>query len=124
MVVVLGGEHTEVLRASGWSNYKVKQFLYDNAIRSIADLKRAGLVSERKEGRWVFHRLVDEDAPFLSSVWQTVSRDPRVQADAKLLRQIRKVDIAELCRVDLDLGRLGIRRSDADGSAEARKGTG
>ena len=26
----------------------------------LADLKRAGLVSKRKEGRWVFYRLADE----------------------------------------------------------------
>jgi len=42
MVVVLGGEHTEVLRNSGWSKKEVKQFLYEQATRSIADLKRAG----------------------------------------------------------------------------------
>ena len=77
----------------------------------------------RDEPRFNFYRLVDEESPVLTSVWKTVSRDARVQADAKLLRQIRKVDIAELCRVDLDLGRLGIRRPDADGDAEARKGT-
>jgi arsenate reductase/ArsR family transcriptional regulator len=89
----------------------------------LADLKRAGLVSERKEGRWVFHQLVDEEAPILTSVWQAIARDARVQADAKLLRQIRKVDLAELCRVDLDLRRLGIRRPEAAESGEARKGT-
>ena len=79
----------------------------------LADLKRAGLVSERKEGRWVFYRLVDEESPILASAWEAVTRDARVQADAKLLKQIRKVDIAELCRVDLDVGRLGIQRPDA-----------
>jgi DNA-binding transcriptional ArsR family regulator len=89
----------------------------------LSDLKRAGLVSERKEGRWVFYRLVDVESPVLTSVWKTVSRDARVQADARLLRQIRKVDIAELCRVDLDLGRLGIRRPAVEGDTEARKGT-
>ena len=78
----------------------------------LADLKRAGLVSERKDGRWVFHRLVDEEPAVLAAVWETVSKDPRVRADAKLLRQIRKVDIAELCRADLDLERLGIRRTE------------
>ena len=41
-VVVLAGEHTETLRESGWSKAQVKQFLYDNARRTIADLKRAG----------------------------------------------------------------------------------
>jgi DNA-binding transcriptional ArsR family regulator len=89
----------------------------------LAELKRAGLVSERKEGRWVFHRLTDEEAPVLTSVWKTVSKDARVQADARLLRQIRKVDIAELCRVDLDLGRLGIRRPDAGEAAADGKRT-
>ena len=28
----------------------------------LADLKRAGLVTERKDGRWVFYRLTDEDS--------------------------------------------------------------
>jgi DNA-binding transcriptional ArsR family regulator len=78
----------------------------------LADLKRAGLVNERKDGRWVFYRLTDEEPPVLASVWETVSRDRQVQADARLLRQIRKVDIEELCRVDLDLSRLGIRRAE------------
>lgn len=85
----------------------------------LAALKRAGLVSERKAGRWVFYRLTDEKPPVLASVWETVTKDTQVHADARLLRQIRKVDIAELCRVDLDLSRLGIRRPPATG-----KGTG
>ncbi len=89
----------------------------------LAELKRAGLVSERKDGRWVFYRLVDEEPRVLASVWDTVSKDARVQADAVLLREIRKVDIAELCRVDLDLGRFGIRRPDADGSPAGKRET-
>ena len=89
----------------------------------LSDLKRAGLVTERKEGRWVFYRLVDEEPPMLASVWTTVARDERVQADAKLLRQIRKVDIAELRRVDLDLSALGFRRSESEGTSRAGKRT-
>ena len=76
----------------------------------LADLKRAGLLNERKDGRWVFYRLVDREPAVLASVWETVSNDERIRDDARLLRQIRKVDIAELCRVDLDLSRLGIQR--------------
>lgn len=89
----------------------------------LADLKRAGLVMERKEGRWVFHRLADEPPVVLASVWGTVSKDAQVQADARLLRQIRKVDIAELCRVDLDLDRLGIRRPEPGRAQPVRKET-
>ena len=89
----------------------------------LSDLKRAGLISERKDGRWVFYRLVDPEPPVLASVWETVSKDAQVQADAKLLRQIRKVDIAELCRVDLDLKRLGIRRPEPGRAAAGRRTT-
>ena len=77
---------------------------------------------ERKDGRWVFYRLTDDELPVLASVWETVSKDAQVQADAKLLRQIRKVDIAELCRVDLDLNRLGIRRPEPGRAPAAGKG--
>lgn len=76
----------------------------------LADLRRAGLVNERKYGRWVFYRLAEQEPPVLAPVWEAVSKDPQVQADAKLLRQICEVDIAALCRVDRDLSRLGIRR--------------
>ena len=76
----------------------------------LADLKRAGLVSERKDGRWVFYRLTEREPPMMAPVWDAVSKDAHVQADATLLRRIRQVDLAKLCRVDRDLGRLGIRR--------------
>ena len=89
----------------------------------LADLKRVGLVQERKDGRWVFYRLVEKEPPLLASVWTTVARDPRVRADEQLLREIRKVDIAELCRVDRDLSRVGIRRPLTGMGGEARKGT-
>lgn len=78
----------------------------------LADLKRAGLVGERKDGRWVFHRLERGDAAtaLLEPVWKAIARDPQVAADARLLRELRRVDVEELCRVELDLKRLGIKR--------------
>ena len=81
----------------------------------LADLKRAGLVSERKAGRWVFHRLEDGEAAqaLLAPVWKAIRRDPQVEADTRLLRELRRVDVEELCRVDLDLKRLGIKRPPA-----------
>jgi DNA-binding transcriptional ArsR family regulator len=78
----------------------------------LADLKRAGLVGERKDGRWVFHRLDEGEAAaaLLDPVWRAIGADAQVQADARLLRDLRRVSVEELCRVDLDLKRLGIRR--------------
>ena len=40
--VVLSGEHAELLRASGWSKQKIREFIVANTGRSIAALKRAG----------------------------------------------------------------------------------
>ncbi|HXK11823.1 MAG TPA: metalloregulator ArsR/SmtB family transcription factor [Vicinamibacteria bacterium] len=78
----------------------------------LTDLKRAGLVQDRKDGRWVFHRL-SSDRPAVSHlepVWRSIAGDPQIGEDARVLRELRRVSVEELCRVDLDLQRLGIRR--------------
>jgi len=41
-LVVFAGEHTDLLRASGWSKQDVRAFLVEHARRTVADLKRAG----------------------------------------------------------------------------------
>ncbi len=78
----------------------------------LTDLKRAGLVLDRKDGRWVLHRLSQEPpaASHLDPVWKSVAGDPQIEEDARVLRELRRVPVEELCRVDLDLKRLGIRR--------------
>ena len=40
-LIVLAGEHAEILRASGWSRKQMQQFLIEHARRRVADLKRA-----------------------------------------------------------------------------------
>jgi hypothetical protein len=40
--VIFGGEHTELLRRSGWSKRKVQEFVVEHSGRTIAELKRAG----------------------------------------------------------------------------------
>jgi DNA-binding transcriptional ArsR family regulator len=78
----------------------------------LSDLKSAGLLVERKEGRWVSYAWnTDPEARRVrAEVQRRLSEDPQVAADARLLQQLRKVGVEELCRVDLDLARLGIRR--------------
>ena len=44
-LVVLAGEHTEILRQSGWSRRDVQGFLIEHARQRVADLKRAGRLS-------------------------------------------------------------------------------
>ena len=42
--VVLGGEHAELLRASGWGKNQIRDFVVQHTGRSLADLKRAGRI--------------------------------------------------------------------------------
>ncbi|MNC87822.1 hypothetical protein D3C83_35820 [compost metagenome] len=42
--IVLGGEHAERLRASGWSKPRIREFVVAHTGRSIADLKRTGRI--------------------------------------------------------------------------------
>jgi DNA-binding transcriptional ArsR family regulator len=88
----------------------------------LNDLKRAGLVEERKDGRWVFHRLAEDDAAVahLGPVWKSIARDPQIDADTRVLRDLRRVPVEELCRVDLDLGRLGIKRPAATAASRGQ----
>jgi len=78
----------------------------------LADLKRPGLFVESKRGRFVSYRWSGERAAAaqLADVAARIARDPQVVADAKLVRSVRRVDVEELCRVELDLSRVGIRR--------------
>ncbi len=70
----------------------------------LAELRNAGLVADRKEGRWVEYRLAD--AAILESIWTALEEDPDAKADAVLVKELRRVSVDELCSVDLDLDRL------------------
>jgi ArsR family transcriptional regulator len=78
----------------------------------LAELKQAGLVTERKDGRWVHYAPQDspEARAILSASGGKLAGDPVMAADAHVLAQLRRISLAELCRVHLDLRRLGITR--------------
>jgi hypothetical protein len=42
--VVFGGEHAEILRASGWNKQRMREFIVAHSGRTVADLKRAGRI--------------------------------------------------------------------------------
>ena len=71
----------------------------------LAELRRAQLIAERKEGRWVHYRLADSELARHTTVelWQRVKRDPQIKDDAAVVKQIRSVTVEELCRADLDI---------------------
>ena len=77
----------------------------------LTELRRAGVVVERKEGRWViFRHAEDEQAQALiASALASLAGDARIEADARIVKRLRHVPLQELCRVDLDLARVGIK---------------
>jgi DNA-binding transcriptional ArsR family regulator len=66
----------------------------------LAELKRAGLVVEHKDGRWVSHSLSEDPdvTPMLARVWALVADDPQVVRDARLVRSLRRIPVEDLCR--------------------------
>jgi DNA-binding transcriptional ArsR family regulator len=74
----------------------------------LSELRKAGLVSEKKEGRWVEYRLSDSALRdgILDPVWPALEDDLEAKADAVLVKELRRVPLEELCGVDLDLDRL------------------
>ncbi|MHB8901669.1 MAG: ArsR/SmtB family transcription factor [Thermoguttaceae bacterium] len=70
--------------------------------KHMSILKQARLVESRKEGRWMYYRLADDQAPELVRrtvdwVADSLARDPKVLSDKKRLAAICNSDPHELC---------------------------
>jgi len=61
----------------------------------------SGVVSSRKEGRWVYYRLRRDQAWFLGLIqWIEIQlkNDPYLASDAKMLAEITACEPEEICR--------------------------
>jgi DNA-binding transcriptional ArsR family regulator len=70
--------------------------------KHMSILYQAGLVDARKEGRWNYYRLADEDAPefvleAIKWVQDSIGRDKRIVRDAKQVKRVCKIDKGQLC---------------------------
>lgn len=74
----------------------------------LSELKRAGLVGEKKDGRWVEFRLVASGTAeaILAALFTELDDDPDVRADQVLTKALRRVPLEELCSVGNDVGRI------------------
>ena len=71
--------------------------------RSLKILQKAGLVAERREGRWVHYSLPGKDAPVavrkaIEWVCDSLAENEQIADDAGRLKHLLKVDPRELCR--------------------------
>ena len=71
--------------------------------KHMSILHQARLVESRKEGRWAYFRLADDDAPSealqaLDLVLASLKQDKQGKADRQQLKAVLKVEPEELCR--------------------------
>lgn len=77
--------------------------------KHLAALKIAGLLQQRRDGKWVYYRLAERDlnsyAPaFLGLVRASLRDDPTVAEDSRVLAQVAAAPLAAVC----DLGRAAL----------------
>jgi ArsR family transcriptional regulator len=71
--------------------------------KHMAILRQARLVESRKEGRWMYYRLPDRDAPkavkeAVAWVRRSLAEAPQTVRDKKELARILRMDPEKLCR--------------------------
>lgn len=71
--------------------------------RHMSILHQSRLVEMRKQGRWAYFRLADEQAPQLvrdaiAMVLSSLNREKRGKLDQKELKSVLKFEPEELCR--------------------------
>ncbi len=70
--------------------------------KHMSILRQARLVESRKEGRWMYYRLADEDPPkeviqAIRWVQNSLAKDKQILADARQVKRVCKIDKDELC---------------------------
>jgi len=70
--------------------------------KHLSLLRAAGLVDDRKAGRWVHFRLAEERIndyalPLLSLVRGWLKKDAVVRADSETVARVRRMPVEELC---------------------------
>ena len=77
--------------------------------KHLTILKLAGLVEDRRDGKWIEYALTDESRnphakPVLGLMQGALDRDPTVIADRRRLREIKAIPLVQLC--SLPAGKL------------------
>jgi len=70
--------------------------------KHMSVLRQARLIDGRKDGRWMYFRLADENAPTevkeaIAWVKKSLSPNERIREDARRLKKILKIDRDVLC---------------------------
>src|SRR5512141_2308139 len=63
----------------------------------LSELRNAGLITDRKEGRWVEYRLSGSAVRdgILEPIWPALMDDREAEADAVLVKELRRIPVDE-----------------------------
>jgi ArsR family transcriptional regulator len=66
----------------------------------LKELKQAGLVAERKVGRWVYFGLAENEhsRSWIDAALSSPVDDPQLEADRRLVAELRELPVEDLCR--------------------------
>ncbi|MHC4691324.1 MAG: ArsR/SmtB family transcription factor [Planctomycetota bacterium] len=70
--------------------------------KHMSILRQTRLVESRKDGRWMYYRLADEDPPkeviqAIRWVQNSLAKNKQILADARQVKRVCKIDKDELC---------------------------
>jgi arsenate reductase/ArsR family transcriptional regulator len=73
----------------------------------LKELRLAGVISERKDGRWVHVRLAEAVAApaWIECALARLAGDGQVTVDDRLVAELRRLPVADLCRLGLEESR-------------------
>ena len=86
----------------------------------LADLRAAGLVTERKDGKWVHYRLADDPKTMavIHDVLALLATDHQADTDAAVVSQVRGIPVETVSHGGFDLAEAARR-----GQPRGRRGT-
>lgn len=82
----------------------------------LRELRRCGLVTERKDGRWVWVRLADDPLAreWVRTALAAAGADPQLEKDALLVEKLRLLSVEDLCRLGYEAASLAAGCVSAD----------
>jgi DNA-binding transcriptional ArsR family regulator len=84
----------------------------------LKELKRAGLVTERKDGKWIFFSLTDTESArsWITAALSPLAIEPQLEADNQLVQELRSLPVEDLCRLGYEEARARHANSSSVGA--------
>ena len=94
---------------------EVLQLAQSTVSTHLRELKRAGLISERKNGRWVYFGLSEDPdaAPWIAAGLGALAGDGQLEIDDLMVEELRRLPVEDLCRLGYEAAKARAAESSA-----------